>query len=147
RLSPRARFPTANAKAGSRVSGTKSLLSKLMPLVPRYLNPRLRCGASAETPLSATASNSPRSAAPAEPAMNKPVENNAVPSSLFLNAHKLLYKSLWLVALALIVSSVSASASVRIRDLVMVAGARDNQLVGYGLVVGLAGDGDKDPVY
>ena len=35
----------------------------------------------------------------------------------------------------------------RIKDLVMVAGARDNQLVGYGLVVGLAGDGDKDPVY
>lgn len=33
------------------------------------------------------------------------------------------------------------------RDLVMVAGARDNQLVGYGLVAGLAGDGDKDPVY
>ena len=29
----------------------------------------------------------------------------------------------------------------------MVAGARDNQLVGYGLVVGLAGDGDKDQVY
>jgi flagellar P-ring protein FlgI len=35
----------------------------------------------------------------------------------------------------------------RIKDLVMIAGARDNQLVGYGLVVGLAGDGDKDPVY
>jgi len=35
----------------------------------------------------------------------------------------------------------------RIKDLVMVAGARDNQLSGYGLVVGLAGDGDKDPVY
>ena len=29
----------------------------------------------------------------------------------------------------------------------MVSGARDNQLVGYGLVAGLAGDGDKDPVY
>jgi flagellar P-ring protein precursor FlgI len=29
----------------------------------------------------------------------------------------------------------------------MVAGARDNQLAGFGLVVGLAGDGDKDPVY
>ena len=29
----------------------------------------------------------------------------------------------------------------------MIAGARDNQLVGYGLVVGLAGDGDKNPVY
>ena len=33
------------------------------------------------------------------------------------------------------------------RDLVMVAGARDNQLVGYGLVAGLANDGDKDPIY
>ncbi len=41
----------------------------------------------------------------------------------------------------------SAIAGVRVRDLVMVSGARDNQLVGYGLVVGLAGDGDKDPVY
>jgi flagellar P-ring protein precursor FlgI len=29
----------------------------------------------------------------------------------------------------------------------MISGARDNQLVGYGLVAGLAGDGDKDQVY
>jgi flagellar P-ring protein precursor FlgI len=29
----------------------------------------------------------------------------------------------------------------------MVAGARDNQLVGYGLVTGIAGDGDKNPIY
>jgi len=36
---------------------------------------------------------------------------------------------------------------VRVKDLTLVSGARDNQLVGYGLVVGLAGDGDKDPVY
>src|SRR5437667_4442825 len=35
----------------------------------------------------------------------------------------------------------------RVKDLTMVAGARDNQLVGYGLVIGLAGDGDKNPVY
>ncbi len=35
----------------------------------------------------------------------------------------------------------------RVKDLAMIAGARDNQLVGYGLVVGLAGDGDKNPVY
>jgi flagellar P-ring protein precursor FlgI len=34
----------------------------------------------------------------------------------------------------------------RIKDLAMVAGARDNQLAGYGLVTGLAGDGDKNPV-
>jgi len=33
----------------------------------------------------------------------------------------------------------------RIKDLAMVAGARDNQLAGYGLVTGLAGDGDKNP--
>lgn len=38
-------------------------------------------------------------------------------------------------------------AGVRVKDLATIAGARDNQLVGYGLVVGLAGDGDKDPVY
>lgn len=35
----------------------------------------------------------------------------------------------------------------RIKDLTMIAGARDNQLVGYGLVTGLAGEGDKNPVY
>ncbi|HWD19745.1 MAG TPA: flagellar basal body P-ring protein FlgI [Verrucomicrobiae bacterium] len=34
----------------------------------------------------------------------------------------------------------------RVKDLAILAGARDNQLVGYGLVSGLAGDGDKNPV-
>ncbi len=34
----------------------------------------------------------------------------------------------------------------RVKDIAMVAGVRDNQLTGYGLVVGLAGDGDKNPV-
>ena len=29
----------------------------------------------------------------------------------------------------------------------MIAGARENQLVGFGLVTGIAGEGDKDPVY
>src|SRR5512140_1648743 len=49
---------------------------------------------------------------------------------------------------ALLVSAFAApAAGVRVRDLVMISGARDNQLVGYGLVAGLAGDGDKDPVY
>lgn len=47
----------------------------------------------------------------------------------------------------LAVAMPASAAGVRVRDLVMVSGARDNQLVGYGLVVGLAGDGDKDPVY
>lgn len=34
----------------------------------------------------------------------------------------------------------------RLKDLAMIAGARDNQLAGYGLVAGLAGDGDKNPI-
>ncbi|HEY3915876.1 MAG TPA: flagellar basal body P-ring protein FlgI [Verrucomicrobiae bacterium] len=33
----------------------------------------------------------------------------------------------------------------RIKDLAMISGARDNQLAGYGLVAGLAGEGDKNP--
>ncbi len=44
-------------------------------------------------------------------------------------------------------SLLPAAAAVRIKDIAMIAGARDNQLVGYGLVTGLAGEGDKDPVY
>lgn len=34
----------------------------------------------------------------------------------------------------------------RVKDLTTVEGSRDNQLVGYGLVVGLAGDGDSNAV-
>src|SRR4051794_5250147 len=36
-----------------------------------------------------------------------------------------------------------APASSRIKDLVSIEGVRDNQLVGYGIVVGLAGTGDR----
>ncbi|MBX3747510.1 MAG: flagellar basal body P-ring protein FlgI [Verrucomicrobiae bacterium] len=39
------------------------------------------------------------------------------------------------------------AASARVKDIAMISGARDNQLVGYGLVAGIAGDGDKNPVY
>src|SRR5687768_8825532 len=52
-----------------------------------------------------------------------------------------------LLITAFIVPPRTHAVASRIKDLVVVAGARDNQLVGYGLVVGLAGDGDKDPVY
>jgi flagellar P-ring protein precursor FlgI len=63
-----------------------------------------------------------------------------------MNAKKHFTKILFLlVAFAFTFSAIAAD--VRVRDLVMVAGARDNQLVGYGLVAGLAGDGDKDQVY
>jgi flagellar P-ring protein FlgI len=53
----------------------------------------------------------------------------------------------FLIAGALLTSARNLhSAGSRIKDLAMIAGARDNQLAGYGLVVGLAGDGDKNPV-
>jgi flagellar P-ring protein FlgI len=39
--------------------------------------------------------------------------------------------------------SPAAGAQVRIKDIADVEGIRDNQLVGYGLVVGLSGSGDK----
>ena len=45
-----------------------------------------------------------------------------------------------LVALAL--SSISAGATSRIKDLANIEGVRQNQLIGYGLVVGLNGTGD-----
>ncbi|HEY4220261.1 MAG TPA: flagellar basal body P-ring protein FlgI [Myxococcota bacterium] len=50
-----------------------------------------------------------------------------------------------LVAITLWAPSASAS-KVRIKDVADVEGVRDNQLFGYGLVVGLAGQGDSDRV-
>ena len=44
---------------------------------------------------------------------------------------------------ALIAGLVPAYAS-RVKDLTLVEGGRENQLVGYGIVVGLAGDGDSN---
>ena len=48
--------------------------------------------------------------------------------------------------LALAVAPVTASAT-RIKDIVDLRGVRDNQLVGYGLVVGLDGTGDKGAAF
>lgn len=39
---------------------------------------------------------------------------------------------------------VAALSAARVKDLTLVEGGRDNQLVGYGLVVGLAGEGDSN---
>src|ERR1700719_1500522 len=44
--------------------------------------------------------------------------------------------------LALALSAVPAGATSRIKDLANIEGVRQNQLIGYGLVVGLAGTGD-----
>lgn len=55
---------------------------------------------------------------------------------------------LLLAALILLVFSFPTAADdVRVGDIATIAGARDNQLNGFGLVVGLAGDGDKSPIY
>ncbi|RYB06106.1 flagellar basal body P-ring protein FlgI [Lichenibacterium ramalinae] len=47
-----------------------------------------------------------------------------------------------LATLALLGSALPAAAAVRIKDITTLGGMRDNQLVGYGLVVGLLGSGD-----
>ena len=51
-------------------------------------------------------------------------------------------KRLFVLTLIL-AGAVGADTPVRLKDLVSVEGVRDNQLVGYGLVVGLNGTGDK----
>src|SRR5512141_2369904 len=43
---------------------------------------------------------------------------------------------------AFLIFSLTASAT-RLKDLVAIEGVRDNQLIGYGLVVGLSGTGDR----
>ena len=47
------------------------------------------------------------------------------------------------LAMLLLLLPAVASAQVRIKDIADVEGIRENQLVGYGLVVGLNGTGDK----
>ncbi len=46
----------------------------------------------------------------------------------------------WVISALLVAGSAPAA---RLKDLVMVEGVRENQLIGYGLVVGLAGTGDR----
>lgn len=48
----------------------------------------------------------------------------------------------FLMALALLLIVADAMAAARIKDITTVRGVRENQLIGYGLVVGLAGSGD-----
>jgi flagellar P-ring protein precursor FlgI len=47
------------------------------------------------------------------------------------------------VAIAIAVAAMPSAAQVRVKDIADVEGVRENQLVGYGLVVGLNGTGDK----
>jgi flagellar P-ring protein precursor FlgI len=66
----------------------------------------------------------------------------------FLKSFRSPLPTAFLLWLFVLISATAAMADgARIKDLAMIAGARDNQLAGYGLVVGLAGDGDKNPTY
>jgi len=61
---------------------------------------------------------------------------------------KLFFKRWWWVAIALIViaqvfTSRDVFAQQRIKEIASIAGERSNQLIGYGLVVGLDGSGDQ----
>ena len=55
----------------------------------------------------------------------------------------LLVSALFAAALPLAAAVPAAAQSVRLKDIADTEGVRDNQLVGYGLVVGLAGTGDR----
>jgi flagellar P-ring protein precursor FlgI len=54
-------------------------------------------------------------------------------------------KMVWLVLLVTLINSPLANAE-RIKELASIQGVRQNQLIGYGIVVGLDGTGDQSPV-
>jgi flagellar P-ring protein precursor FlgI len=102
-----------------------------MPLVPRHLNPKRLGPATCR-----------------EPRKEARAKGQRLNAKVFkFSAFSLQPLALLLVVAFLVWPFAASAAGVRVRDLVMVAGARDNQLVGYGLVAGLANDGDKDPIY
>ncbi len=59
------------------------------------------------------------------------------------STHSLWHTALVLSVLMLLLVTAPVSAFERVKDLASVAGVRNNQLVGYGLVVGLDGTGDQ----
>jgi flagellar P-ring protein FlgI len=118
-----------------------------MPLVPRHLTPRL-IGSNAN-PLPVRRFESALDPKGCDLLGNQSVVPNR--TNLSLSACRRVARPAAaalhaLVALLLLAFDAGAT-GVRVRDVAMVAGARDNQLVGYGLVAGLAGQGDKDPIY
>ena len=46
------------------------------------------------------------------------------------------------IAATLLINGLTSAFADRLKDLTSIAGVRSNQLVGYGIVVGLAGSGD-----
>ena len=60
-----------------------------------------------------------------------------------MNLIKIQHNIISLACLIMLLTSGSTAHAERIKDLSMVQGMRDNQLIGYGLVVGLDGSGDS----
>ena len=58
-----------------------------------------------------------------------------------------LVESLVVILLCLVAMSLLARAQTRIKDVATIEGARDNQLIGYGVVAGLDGQGDSDKLF
>jgi flagellar P-ring protein FlgI len=63
------------------------------------------------------------------------------------NAILFLLRCLWAIALIAAAAAQNADHKVLIRDVASVEGIRNNSLIGYGLVVGLKGTGDKQQTY
>lgn len=65
--------------------------------------------------------------------------------NIMINGNKIisLFRILAVIILAGFIMQVSAAPTVRIKDVARLLGVRDNQLVGYGIVVGLQGTGDS----
>ena len=61
------------------------------------------------------------------------------------------FRAAWLTAVSLLLAplghSTSPDRTVQLRDVTEVEGVRDNQLVGYGLIVGLRGTGDRQQTF
>jgi flagellar P-ring protein precursor FlgI len=107
-----------------------------MPLVPRILKPKCAGAWAPRRVVKLERFPSPR-----------------CPAAFPLNRHRAPHPGaaggVFKFALGMVLAlwTFSAAAGVRVGDLTMVAGARDNQLVGYGLVAGLDNDGDQNPLY
>lgn len=54
-------------------------------------------------------------------------------------------RSILALLILLSIGAVQAEAAVRIKDIARIQGCRENQLIGYGVVVGLQGTGDSNP--
>ena len=65
-------------------------------------------------------------------------------TTAFSRISSLSKRTLRVLAMLGVLVPVTPLAASRIKDLTQLDGGRDNQLVGYGLIVGLAGDGDSN---